>query len=71
MTAIRQAKRKNKRELYGEDARALFLAGKALEEIAELFAGGPPDPEEAGTRRGSGRKSDARCRFRPDGWERP
>lgn len=37
MTAIKKPKRKGKRELYGEEARSLFLAGKQLEEIAELL----------------------------------
>ena len=37
MTANRKPKRKNKRELYCEDARSLFLAGKELEEIAALL----------------------------------
>jgi hypothetical protein len=37
MTANRKPKRKNKRELYFEDAQSLFLAGKELEEIAALL----------------------------------
>ena len=37
MTANRKPKRKSKRELYFEDARSLFLAGKELEEIAALL----------------------------------
>ncbi len=37
MTAIRKVKRKGKRELYFEEARSLFLAGKELEEIRALL----------------------------------
>jgi hypothetical protein len=37
MTAIKKRTKKSKRELYGEDAQSLFLAGKALEEIQDLL----------------------------------
>jgi hypothetical protein len=37
MTAIKKTKPKGKRELYCEDARSLFLAGKELAEIRELL----------------------------------
>lgn len=36
MTAIRKA-RQGKRDLYFEEAQSLFLAGKSLEEIQEMF----------------------------------
>jgi transposase len=37
MTAIKKRTKKSKRELYGEDAQSLFLAGKSLEEIQDLL----------------------------------
>jgi hypothetical protein len=37
MTAIKKRKRKTKRDLYGEEAQSLFLAGKGLEEIQDLL----------------------------------
>jgi hypothetical protein len=37
MTAVKKRTKKSKRELYGEDAQSLFLAGKNLEEIQELL----------------------------------
>jgi hypothetical protein len=37
MTAIKKRTKKSKRELYGEDAQSLFLAGKGLEEIQDLL----------------------------------
>jgi transposase len=37
MTAIKKRTRKSKRDLYGEEAQSLFLAGKSLEEIQELL----------------------------------
>jgi transposase len=37
MTAIKKRTRKTKRDLYGEDAQSLFLAGKSLEEIQDLL----------------------------------
>jgi len=37
MTGIKKSTRKGKRELYGEDAQSLYLAGKDLEEIQELL----------------------------------
>jgi len=37
MTGIKKSTKKGKRELYGEDAQSLYLAGKDLEEIQELL----------------------------------
>jgi transposase len=37
MTAIKKRAQKGKRELCGEDAQSLFLAGKSLEEIQDLL----------------------------------
>jgi hypothetical protein len=37
MTGNKKSTRKGKRELYGEDAQSLYLAGKDLEEIQELL----------------------------------
>ena len=37
MTAIKKRTRKTKRDLYGEEAQSLFLAGKSLEEIQDLL----------------------------------
>jgi len=37
MTAIKKRTKKSKRDLYGEDAQSLFLAGKSLEEIQDLL----------------------------------
>jgi hypothetical protein len=37
MTAIKKRTKKSKRELFGEDAQSLFLAGKGLEEIQDLL----------------------------------
>jgi hypothetical protein len=37
MTAIKKRTKKSKRELFGEDAQSLFLAGKSLEEIQDLL----------------------------------
>jgi hypothetical protein len=37
MTAIKKRAKKGKRELFGEDAQSLFLAGKSLEEIQDLL----------------------------------
>lgn len=37
MTAIKKRTRKTKRDLYGEEAQSLFLAGKGLEEIQDLL----------------------------------
>ena len=37
MTGIKKNTKKGKRELYGEDAQSLYLAGKELEEIQELL----------------------------------
>jgi len=37
MTAIKKRTKKSKRELYGEEAQSLFLAGKSLEEIQDLL----------------------------------
>jgi hypothetical protein len=37
MTGIKKRTRKNKSDLYGEDAQSLYLAGKDLEEIQELL----------------------------------
>jgi hypothetical protein len=37
MTAVKKRTKKSKRELYGEDAQSLFLAGKNLEEIQDLL----------------------------------
>ena len=37
MTAIKKRTKQSKRELYGEEAQSLFLAGKSLEEIQDLL----------------------------------
>ena len=37
MKAIKKRTRKSKRDLYGEEAQSLFLAGKSLEEIQDLL----------------------------------
>ena len=37
MTGIKKSAKKGKRDLYGEDAQSLYLAGKDLEEIQELL----------------------------------
>ena len=37
MTGIKKSTKKGKRELYGEDAQSLYLAGKDLEAIQELL----------------------------------
>jgi hypothetical protein len=37
MTEIKQKAKKGKRDLYGEDAQSLYLAGKDLQEIQELL----------------------------------
>jgi hypothetical protein len=37
MTEKKKKKRKNKRDLYWEDAQALYLAGKELEEINDML----------------------------------
>ncbi len=37
MTEIKQKAKKGKRDLYGEDAQSLYLAGKDLKEIQELL----------------------------------
>jgi len=37
MTGIRESTKKRKRDLYGEDAQSLYLAGKDLEEIQQLL----------------------------------
>ena len=37
MTGINKRTKKGKRDLYGEDAQSLYLAGKDLEEIQELL----------------------------------
>ena len=37
MTGIKKSTKQGKRELYGEDAQSLYLAGKDLEEIQELL----------------------------------
>ena len=37
MTGIKKSTKKGKREVYGEDAQSLYLAGKNLEEIQELL----------------------------------
>jgi hypothetical protein len=37
MTGINKRTKKRKRDLYGEDAQSLYLAGKNLEEIQELL----------------------------------
>jgi hypothetical protein len=37
MTGINQSAKKGKRDLYGEDAQSLYLAGKDLEEIQALL----------------------------------
>ncbi len=37
MTGNKKSSRKGKRELHGEDAQSLYLAGKDLEEIQELL----------------------------------
>ena len=37
MAGIKKSSKKGKRELYGEDAQSLYLAGKDLEEIQQLL----------------------------------
>ncbi len=37
MTEMKKRAKKGKRDLYGEDAQSLFLAGKELEEIKDLL----------------------------------
>ena len=37
MTGITKSTKKGKRDLYGEDAQSLYLAGKDLKEIQQLL----------------------------------
>ncbi len=70
MTGNKKSTRKGKRELHGEDAQSLYLAGKDLEEIQELL------PVALATlkrwhQEENGKKNGGRYRYPPDGWERP
>ena len=71
MTGINKRAKQGKRDLYGEDAQSLYLAGKDLAEEFQQLLPVALVTLKRWHQEERWEENGGRYRYRPDGWEKP